>query len=389
VGLGKTFVGSVKLAMLNESVNILICQKSKVDDWIEHFREYHKEYEVFDGTKKADLQAFFDCQSRKILIINYDLLYRRPQLNTISGFTLMLDESSMIQNETAKRTKYVLKMRAKNVILLSGTPTGGKYEKLWSQCKLLGWDITKNEFWNKYVKYRLQAFNGFPQKIVYGYKNVEDLKDRLGEHGAVFMKSDEVLDLPQQIDSKIYVPTTKEYREFRRNSIVIYNNVQFVGDMVLKKMLYERLLCGWGNKEKLKALEDLLNSTDDRLIIFYNFVWEVRAIAELIGETRPIAYINGKVKDLSKYEEFDNSVTLIQYQAGAMGLNLQKANKIIYFTPPLSSELFEQSKKRIHRMGQERSCFYYYLTCKDSIEERIYKTLAMRQDYTARLFEKG
>lgn len=52
-------------------------------------------------------------------------------------FTLMLDESSMITNPTAKRTKFVHALEPENVILLSGTPTGGKYEKLWSQLKLL------------------------------------------------------------------------------------------------------------------------------------------------------------------------------------------------------------------------------------------------------------
>ena len=71
-----------------------------------------------------------------------------------------------------------------------------------------------------------------------------------------------------------------------------------------------------------------------------------------------------------------------------MGLNLQKANKIIYFTLPLSSELFEQSKKRIHRIGQSRPCFYYLLICKNSIEEKILKALNMRRDYTERLFQE-
>ena len=71
-----------------------------------------------------------------------------------------------------------------------------------------------------------------------------------------------------------------------------------------------------------------------------------------------------------------------------MGINLQKANKIVYFSPPLSSELFEQSKKRTHRIGQEKPCFYYYLVCKNSIEEHIYDTLKLRRDYTEKLFEK-
>ena len=102
---------------------------------------------------------------------------------------------------------------------------------------------------------------------------------------------------------------------------------------------------------------------------------------------KPISEVNGQIKQLNNYERCDNSVTFIQYQAGAMGLNLQKANKIIYFTPPLSSELYEQSKKRIHRIGQTGTCTYYNLTVKNSVEEKIYKTLEMRKDYTEALFE--
>ena len=71
-----------------------------------------------------------------------------------------------------------------------------------------------------------------------------------------------------------------------------------------------------------------------------------------------------------------------------MGLNLQKANRIIYFTLTDKSELFEQSKKRIHRIGQSQTCFYHLLICKNSVEEDILRTLEMRQDYTDELFRK-
>lgn len=70
-----------------------------------------------------------------------------------------------------------------------------------------------------------------------------------------------------------------------------------------------------------------------------------------------------------------------------MGLNFQKANKIIYFTLPESSDLFEQSKKRIHRIGQTKRCFYYYMICKNSVEEDILQNLKMRKDYTDELFK--
>lgn len=202
------------------------------------------------------------------------------------------------------------------------------------------------------------------------------------------MKSDEVFDLPDMCDNTLFIQTTKEYRKFKKDSIVVFDNQEFVGDTTLTKMLYERMLCGFANAAKLDAFKDLLDSTNDRLIVFYNFTNELMALTDILIEAeRPFSIVNGDTKDLTEYEKSENSVTLIQYQAGSMGLNLQKSNKIVYFTPPLSSELFEQSKKRTHRIGQNRTCFYYYLTCKNSIEEKIYRTLKMRRDYTEALFE--
>ena len=101
---------------------------------------------------------------------------------------------------------------------------------------------------------------------------------------------------------------------------------------------------------------------------------------------RPYSEVNGSVKDLSNYENLNGSVSLIQYQAGAMGLNLQKCNKIIYFSLPDRSELFEQSKKRIHRIGQSQPCFYYLMMAKGTVDEQIKTTLDMRKDFTDYLF---
>ena len=152
-------------------------------------------------------------------------------------------------------------------------------------------------------------------------------------------------------------------------------------------MLYARMMCSTYNKYKLDAFKDLIESTDDRLIVFYNFTDELEVLKKAI-EKRPFSVVNGSERDLSDYENVDNSITFVQYQAGAMGLNLQKANKIIYYSLPLSSELYEQSKKRIHRINQTRPCFYYLLLAENSIEERIKNTLDKRNDYTQELFEK-
>lgn len=396
MGLGKTFVGSEKMMWLGARVNLVICQKSKVNDWCQHFVDHYELQQntmVYDLTrwKKDDWILFSkdvnfknDWHNAKkyILVINYELAFRRPELANLSNFTLMLDESSMIQNETAKRSKFILKkLSPDNVILLSGTPTSGKYERLWSQMHLLGWNISKKLYYRQYVDVEFSD-DGYP--IIKGYKNVDRLKQKMREYGCVFMKSDEVLNLPTQNFIDIKVPESKEYKHFKKHGIVKFDDVELVGDTTLTKLLYSRMLCGAYNEDKMKAFIDLIDSTDDRVIVFYNFNNELESILRVLE--KPYSVVNGKVKDLYAYENLNDSVTFIQYQAGAMGLNLQKANKIIYFSPPLSSELFEQSKKRVHRIGQEQPCFYYQLKC--GIEYRIYDTLAMRRDYTDALFEQ-
>lgn len=142
MGLGKTFVGSEKIMQLGSSVNLVICQKSKIDDWIQHFKDHYAQHEkdyccddlIFNLTDKKQLEGFMTeaksavepheiyddltgqtYQQENLYpylivgVINYELTFRRSELLQIDDFTLILDESSMIQNETAKRSKFVLK----------------------------------------------------------------------------------------------------------------------------------------------------------------------------------------------------------------------------------------------------------------------------------------
>lgn len=394
-GLGKTFIGSEKAISLHKNI-LVVCQKSKVEDWVNHFTNYYESSNnsmIYDCTKwdKQDWEALkldpqfkndWHNKSLYIMVINYDLIWRRPELMDLTDFTLILDESSLIQNDTSKRSKFILKkLNPTNIILLSGTPVSGKYEKLISQIHLLGWNISKELFQKQYCIFDYNE-DGYPKII--GYKNVERLKRKLREHGCFFKKTEEVLDLPEQRFINISVKESKDYKYFLKNRITTIGDIELVGDTTLAMMLYARQLSSAYNKDKIQALSDLIESTEDRLVIFYNFDIELEAIKSVIPEDRPISYINGKIKDLTAYNEESNSITLCQYQSGSMGHNLQLCNKIIYFSPTLSSELFEQSKKRIHRIGTTDKCTYYKLV--SGIEWNIYKTLDMRRDYTDFLF---
>ncbi|MFQ9484533.1 MAG: SNF2-related protein [Lachnospira sp.] len=401
MGLGKTFVGAEKMYLLNNSVNLVICQKSKIDDWVQHFKDYYPSDRVMNLTKKSeainfrtlvDTKELYKMDIQIVGVINYDLTFRRDWLLKISEFTMMLDESSLITNETAKRSKFILKMKPESVILLSGTPTAGKYERLWSQVQLLGWNITKKAFYNSYVVTEwVENGDGFKREVITGYKHTEHLKKKLASYGCIFMKTSEVLELPEQTEQKIFFKSTKEYRYFIKNSYLMFDDVELVGDNSLTKMLYARQLCGQYHKEKLQGLRDLVESTQDRLIVFYNFTAELEAIQQVLNDlNRPYSVVNGSKKDLTAYDQADDSITFIQYQAGAMGGNYQKANKIIYFTLPLgkgSCDMWEQSKKRIHRIGQAKPCFYYYLLVKGTVEERNLAALKEGKELTDELFK--
>ena len=100
MGLGKTFVGAEKMVQLGARVNLVICQKSKIDDWMQHFKDHYSIY-PYNLTKKIDFDDFTFFASRSegnfmIGIINYELAWRRLDLLKLKDFTLMLDESSLI-----------------------------------------------------------------------------------------------------------------------------------------------------------------------------------------------------------------------------------------------------------------------------------------------------
>ena len=403
MGLGKTFVGSEKMIQIGNKVNLLICQKSKINDWVNHFETYYKDSKPFflidDLTKWTVQRIKFhlvtiskeaeDHAFPHIYIINYELAWRRKELLKLEHFTLMLDESSLIQNTKAKQTKFILKMKPSNVILLSGTPTAGKYENLVSQANLLGWNISEKVFFSQYINWKKIDVKDNQISVVDKddpYKNVDRLKRKLKEHGAVFMKTEDVISLPEQVFIPVKIKPSKEYKRFEKTHVLELPEEDLIGDTELTFRLSKRKLCGMYSNEKLEAFKDLIESTQDNLICFYNFNMELEKLKKISESSgRTVGIINGNQKD----EPEGKSILLIQYQAGAYGLNLQSfSNKIIYFSLPDKSELFEQSQKRIHRIGQKETCFYYLMMVMNSIETReILPTLKIRKEWTDELFK--
>jgi SNF2 family DNA or RNA helicase len=390
MGLGKTITGIEKMKSLHNKTNLIICQKSMIGMWTDEVLQQWDNVTVYNLSKKREYELYFnDTDNIKVGVINYDLVHRRKELNTLDQFTLLLDESSMIQNDNTKRTRAIMKLKYENLILLSGTPVNGAYEKLYSQIRMLGWNITKTKYWEDFIDYVMLPVGLFSIKKVRGYHNIGKLKRKLRELGCVFMKSEDVYLLPEQIETNVKIPNISHYKTMLKDDYVKIKGTELIGSTSVTKLLRLRQLCGIYNDHKTTALLDILEGTEDRVIVFYNFTSELEVLLEVVKKLeRPICVFNGDNKDLKPFYTNDRCILFAQYQAGARGLNLQDANKIIYYTLPLSSELYEQSKKRTHRLGQKRRCFYYNLLVENSIENEIFKSLQEKKDYTDELFRQ-
>lgn len=390
MGLGKTYCGSYKAVSFNKPI-LIICPKSLISQWIEHFNDVHTEWGTYDLTKKKRLDEFIGAERiNKVGIINYESAWRKPELLKLCNFTLMLDESQAIANNTSKQTKGVVKLKFDNLVLLSGTPcSNARYDKLYTQLKMLGLHMNKRSYEDRYCNFFDMEKSGIKFRVLSKtnpYKNVDELKQVMNELGCVFMKTDEVIDLPEQRFINVWVPPSKYYKTFVKDGYVDCGDTEYISSSPATDMLYARQLCN--SKEKLEMVRTLIEGTEDRVIIFYNFNCELELLQQLVQKLkRPISYVNGSVKNLNCYNNNSDSVTLVQYQSGSSGVNLQKASKMIYYSPPIKSDFFEQSKKRIHRIGQDNKCTYWKLITNNSIELNIYNTLAKKQDYNEELFK--
>ena len=389
LGSGKTLAATMLAREWNDPAKIVICPKSLVAMWTKWLTGEGET--VQDLTQNPHLIPAWN-------VINYDLLVYRPALvkalvNAKTQYTLILDESSYIKCHTAKRSRLAVKLgdNAAHVCMLSGTPCGGHYEYMWTQGRLLGWNIN-------YKAYRA-AFCNFVEIQVGDrrvqildrrnpYMNIDILTQRLRSHGMYQLKTEDCVTLPETRDVTIEVDSTPLYRRFCKDRVVeLPDGEALVGDHILKQRQGMRRLASSYNPSKIQAVEDLLESTPERVVIFYTFREDCARLKELCHKLdRPVAECNGDRKDLTAYDDKSNSVILVQWQSGGMGLNLQKARIEVFFSLTDSVEQYQQARGRVHRIGQNQKCVYYNIVAKGTIDEKIAKALARGVDYSEEMF---
>ncbi len=116
-----------------------------------------------------------------------------------------------------------------------------------------------------------------------------------------------------------------------------------------------------------------------RLIIFYNFDYELEILRGLRGMTdRPVYEYNGHVKH--EVPTDDEWIYLVQYVAGAEAWNCTSTDAMILYSLTYSFKNFEQACGRIDRLDTPYTTLYYYIFLSNSvIDKRIKASLDGKQ----------
>lgn len=140
---------------------------------------------------------------------------------------------------------------------------------------------------------------------------------------------------------------------------------------------------------RVTALLELLE-THPRVIIFYNFDYELELLKDVLsnwvmcfGEKVEIAEWNGHKHQ--PVPDTDKWIYLVQYTAGAEGWNCTTCNTIVFYSQSYSYKQTEQACGRIDRLNTPYTDLYYYhFTSKSSIDIIIKKTLNRKEEFNDR-----
>lgn len=139
------------------------------------------------------------------------------------------------------------------------------------------------------------------------------------------------------------------------------------------------------DSSRIKAIEELL-SKHPRLIVFYNFDYELEMLRELQiklieerSETK-FAEWNGH-----KHEDIPDAASwlyVVQYAAGAEGWNCVSTDATCFFSLTYSYKHWEQAHGRIDRLNTPYTDLYYYtLRSKASIDHAIWRSLKAKRTF--------
>lgn len=139
------------------------------------------------------------------------------------------------------------------------------------------------------------------------------------------------------------------------------------------------------NTSRLEAVRDVLRQ-HQRLIVFYNFNYELEALRTLELVTTVAEWNGHKHEELPKT---DSWVYLVQFVAGSEAWDCIETDAILFYSMTYSYKNWEQAHGRIDRMNTPYTNLYYYvLKSKSVVDASIWRALKSKHNFNASSFNE-
>jgi hypothetical protein len=131
---------------------------------------------------------------------------------------------------------------------------------------------------------------------------------------------------------------------------------------------------------RLKAVENLLE-THPKLVIFYNFNYELDILKRLEGLVEVAEWNGWRHQEIPKSEKW---AYLVQYVAGSESWNCVETDTIVFYSLTYSFKNWEQAHGRIDRLNTPfADLFYYTLKSKSGVDTAIWRSLKAKKNFNA------
>ena len=115
------------------------------------------------------------------------------------------------------------------------------------------------------------------------------------------------------------------------------------------------------------------------MVIFSEYRDTMNYIRDYLSESYKVGSIDGTMniqernEALIRFRDINGSEIMVCTDAAGEGIDMQFCNIEVNFDLPWNPNKLEQRIGRIHRIGQDRSVYYYNFVIKDTIDGHIMK----------------
>lgn len=418
MGTGKSAV-AIALAENWKCKRVLVvCPKAVIPVWRREFRKHcSSDYQILPCEtgnamqKRTQAEDFMDEEygGMKVVVVNYDTV-RIPSMGRfvadVEWDLVIADESHRAKSSRSYTTRTMGKLHdiAKRRLALTGTPMPHSPGDLWGQFYFIDRTVFGSDY--RAFRERYAIVDQIYHNKILAWINQDEMKSKFHER-SFRCESKDVLDLPEIVHTPVTVELEPEARTMYRamnNTMVVAVKSNYItaANAAVKMVRLQQMTSGFTimndalirivGTEKRDALSELFDTIpqDEKVVVFCQFTRDldtVRRVAEEYG--REFGQISGERKDLDdegKMPEHIN-VMAVQYQAGAVGIDLTRARFVVMFSQTWNMGLYEQALARVHRPGQNRTTHVYHLICRGTIDAAIMNAIMEKKSVVDEVLE--